>query len=94
MPNSGSDSAKEMTKTLACDDRTEAQLPPYTHPETRPNTSAGPTAFMATAWGSGCSSLGSLWQCILESLKWAERVRALGFEAVQNLAWLAADSTS
>lgn len=83
-----------MTKTPACDDCTEAPLPPCTHPETRPNTSAGPTAFLATAWGSGYSSLGSLRQCTLESLKGAERVRALGFEVVQTLVWLAADSPS
>lgn len=32
LPNSGSDSAEEKTKSLACDDSTKAQLPLCTHP--------------------------------------------------------------
>lgn len=78
VPNSGSDAAKEMTENLACDVFTEAQLPHAHTPEALPNTSAGPTVSVATAWGLGQSSLGNLWQCIHEPLKWAEKERECG----------------
>lgn len=88
-PNSGSDSAKEKTRSLAsCDDPMKAQLLPCTHP-LRPSITHQPDS--QSLW----PLLGVHGKALLEafgsvSLNLQQRERELWFEVMQKYGWLTA----
>jgi len=89
LPNSGSDSAKEKTRSLAsCDDSTKVQLPPCTHP-LRPSLTHQLDS--QSLW----PLLGVHGRALLEavgsaSLNLQHRERELWFEVMQKYGWLTA----